>query len=173
MFGFNQATVCRARLSLNQKKLHTIPYQGSAIFMCWFNRRGKHMCWGLFLIKLQAFNLATLLKRNSNTGGSCGIAKFLRTSFFIERFNVCVWESYHSRVKSAWVSVLWFRASTSFRFWSKVYTERCTNSFLLSGDKIISSLLEVIDHVLSISKYVLEKQLLSILMKNVHKALHK
>ena len=40
------------------------------------------MCWGLFLIKLQAFNLATLLKRNSNTGGSCGIAKFLRTSFF-------------------------------------------------------------------------------------------
>ena len=29
---------------------------------------GKHFCWGLFLIKLQAFRPATLLKRNFNTG---------------------------------------------------------------------------------------------------------
>ena len=29
---------------------------------------GKHLCWCLVLIKLQAFNPTTLLKRGSNTG---------------------------------------------------------------------------------------------------------
>ena len=29
---------------------------------------GKYLCWSLFLIKLQAFRLATLLKRDSDTG---------------------------------------------------------------------------------------------------------
>ena len=29
---------------------------------------GKHLCWGLFLIKLQVSRPATLLKRDSNTG---------------------------------------------------------------------------------------------------------
>ena len=29
---------------------------------------GKHLCWGLFLIKLPAFSSATLLKKVSNTG---------------------------------------------------------------------------------------------------------
>ena len=29
---------------------------------------GKHLCWSLFLIKLQALRSATLLKRDSNTG---------------------------------------------------------------------------------------------------------
>ena len=63
--------------------------------------------------------------------------------------------------------VLWFRASTCFRFWFKTFTKRCTNNTLLSCDKTISFLLEFICHVLSISKYVLEKhELLSILMKN-------
>ena len=28
---------------------------------------GKHLCWGLFLIKLQAIRSVTLLKRDSNT----------------------------------------------------------------------------------------------------------
>ena len=31
------------------------------------NFTGKHPCWSLFLIKLQAFRLAILLKRHSNT----------------------------------------------------------------------------------------------------------
>ena len=35
---------------------------------------GKNLSWSLFLIKLQAFSLATLLKR-----GSMNIAKFLET----------------------------------------------------------------------------------------------
>ena len=29
--------------------------------------RGKYLCWSLFLIKLQAFRLAILFKRDSNT----------------------------------------------------------------------------------------------------------
>ena len=29
---------------------------------------GKHLCWSLFLIKLQSFSPSTLLKRDSNTG---------------------------------------------------------------------------------------------------------
>ena len=39
----------------------------------------KHLCWGLFLIKLQVFRSATLLKRHSNTGAFMNIAKFLKT----------------------------------------------------------------------------------------------
>ena len=31
------------------------------------NLTGKHMCWSLFLIKLQAWGPVTLLKRDSNT----------------------------------------------------------------------------------------------------------
>ena len=29
---------------------------------------GKHLCWSLFLVVLQAFRPATLLKKDSNTG---------------------------------------------------------------------------------------------------------
>ena len=43
---------------------------------------GKQLCWGLFLIKLQAFRLATFLKRDSNIGVfPVGLAEFLRTTF--------------------------------------------------------------------------------------------
>ena len=41
----------------------------------------KHLCWSLFLIKLQAFRTGTLLKRDSNKG--VNIAKFSRTAFLI------------------------------------------------------------------------------------------
>ena len=42
---------------------------------------GKHLCWNLFLIVLQAFRPATLLKRDSNAGVFFIInATFLRTS---------------------------------------------------------------------------------------------
>ena len=40
------------------------------------NFNGKHLCWGLFIIKLQPLG-------DSNTGGfSVKFAKFLRTPFF-------------------------------------------------------------------------------------------
>ena len=71
------------------------------------------------------------------------------------------------------MSVLWICASTCFRFWSKPHTKLYTNNSLLSRDKTTSFLLELIDRVLSISEHVLEKHLLSIFIKNLHKALHK
>ena len=40
---------------------------------------GKHLCWCLFLIKLQASRLATLLKRDSNTCVFLWILQTLRT----------------------------------------------------------------------------------------------
>ena len=40
---------------------------------------GKHLCWSLFLIKLQASRLATLLKRDSDTGIFLWILQTLRT----------------------------------------------------------------------------------------------
>ena len=43
---------------------------------------GKHQCWSIFSIKLQAWRPATLLKRGSNTG--VFLWKFLRTPFFTE-----------------------------------------------------------------------------------------
>ena len=43
---------------------------------------GKQLCWSLFLIKLQAFKLATLLKRDSNTGAFLCI---LQTYIYFEK----------------------------------------------------------------------------------------
>ena len=44
---------------------------------------GKHMCWNLFLIKLQAIRLTSLLKRDSNIRYfPVNIVKFLRAPIF-------------------------------------------------------------------------------------------
>ena len=46
---------------------------------------GKHLCWSLFSIRLQACRPANLLERGSNTGFFLWISrKFLRTALFIE-----------------------------------------------------------------------------------------
>ena len=43
---------------------------------------GKHLCRGLFLIKLQAFKPENFLKINSNTGVSCGYREIFKNIFF-------------------------------------------------------------------------------------------
>ena len=43
---------------------------------------GKHLHWSLFLIKLQAWRPATLVKRLQHMCFSVNIAKFLRTVFY-------------------------------------------------------------------------------------------
>ena len=78
------------------------------------------------------------------------IAKFLRIVLLKNTSGGCFWQSYNGTVKSAGVPVLWFRASTCFWFWSKTFTKRCSNNSLLSRDKTISSLLDLIGHVLLI-----------------------
>ena len=97
------------------------------------------------------------------------LQNLLRIAFWYNTSGGCFWQSYHGTVKSAGVPVLWFRASTCFQFWSKTFTKRCTNNSLLSRDKTISSLLELIGcmlivHLLEllnrinlISEHVLEK----------------
>ena len=80
----------------------------------------------------------------------------LRIAFLYNTSGGCFWQFYHGTVKSAGVPVLWFCTSTCFRFWSKTFTKCCTNNSLLSRDKTISCLLELIGHVPLISEYVLE-----------------
>ena len=57
------------------------------------------------------------------------IAKFLRIVFLYSTSGGCFWQFYSGTVKSAGVPVLWFRASTCFRFWSKFLTKHCSNNF--------------------------------------------
>ena len=81
------------------------------------------------------------------------IAKILRIVFLYNSSSGCFSQSYHSTVKSAGVPVLWFCASTCFRFRSKTFTKLCSNSFFT---KTISCLLDLIGHVLLILEHVLK-----------------
>ena len=46
---------------------------------------GKQLFWGLFLIKLQIFMPVTFLKRDSNSGISCGHCEMIKNSFFYRK----------------------------------------------------------------------------------------
>ena len=50
------------------------------------NFTGKHLCWSLFLIKLQALRPATLLKKDSNTGVYLWNLRIFNNTFFKEHF---------------------------------------------------------------------------------------
>ena len=85
------------------------------------------------------------------------VAKFLRTVFFIEHL---LWLLL--TVLPQYSNVSWDACSLISRLHVLLIlienlTKRCTNNSLLSRDKAIPSLLELIYHVLSISEYVLEK----------------
>ena len=54
---------------------------------------GKHLCWGLFLIKLQAFRPAIFLKRDSNTGVSFGYCEMFKNSGFYRKPQVATSDS--------------------------------------------------------------------------------
>ena len=45
---------------------------------------GKHLRWSLFLIKLQTLVLATLNKKDSNTGVFCEFCKIFENTYFEE-----------------------------------------------------------------------------------------
>ena len=87
------------------------------------------------------------------------VAKFLRTAFFIEHLRWLLLTVLPQCRKVSWgacslKSRLYVRLHVLF--WSKTSTKRCTDNCLLSRDNIISFLLELIYHVLSISEYILE-----------------
>ena len=45
---------------------------------------GKNLCWSLYLIRLQAWRPATLLKSDSNAGSSCKYCKIINNTYFEE-----------------------------------------------------------------------------------------
>ena len=48
------------------------------------NQQGKHLCWSLFLIKLQQIRPESLLKVGSNTDVSCEICEIFKNTYFEE-----------------------------------------------------------------------------------------
>ena len=46
--------------------------------------KGKHLCWSLFLIKLQAIRPPTLFKRDSNTGAFLWNLQIFKNTYFKE-----------------------------------------------------------------------------------------
>ena len=60
------------------------------------NFTGKYLCWSIFLIKLQTWRPAALLRRGSNTGVSLEIGEIFKNTFFTEhlwwlllKLNIC------------------------------------------------------------------------------------
>ena len=63
---------------------------------------GKHLCWCLFWIKLQAWRPANLLKRDFNTGVSCEVCETFKNTYF-------------PILKNIWERLILFKANqTSF-----------------------------------------------------------
>ena len=76
------------------------------------NFTGKHQCWGLFLIKLQALRPATPTQLIPTQVFFCGIYKILRTLFFTEYFQLLLLHGgsnlHHTSM------ILWLNESLSF-----------------------------------------------------------
>ena len=54
------------------------------VFQHFANLARQHLCWCLFLIKLQAFRSATPLKKKPAQVFSCGICEIFKSTFFTE-----------------------------------------------------------------------------------------
>ena len=82
--------------------------KNSAIFT------GKHLCWGLFLIKLQTPT------QTPTEVFPVDIAKFLRIVFLYNTSGGCFWQSYHGTVKPAGLPVFDFAPPLAFDFDQKL-----------------------------------------------------
>ena len=85
----------------------------------------KHLCWSLFVIKLQAYRPATLLKRDSDTGVFMNIAKFLRTPILN---NICIRSLLEYTSTSVNGKLTWSKSST-WNMQSSILFENCFNVF--------------------------------------------
>ena len=108
------------------------------------------------VVSIKNFGSRSLFwKIESNTGVSCRYCKLFTISFLIE--HLATSDSPTKNSKVSWcVCVLISRLHV---LWVLIKTlrKRCTNNSLLSRDKKISSLLELIGHVRSVSVYALDK----------------
>ena len=68
----------------NPKSSHQKHSVKEGVLKSFANFPVKYRCWILFLIKLQAFRLLTLLKRDSNTGVLLWICKIFKNTYFDE-----------------------------------------------------------------------------------------
>ena len=66
--GFNLKTISTGVFSQKRQKQPPEVFSKKGALKNFANFTRKYPCWSLFLIKLQAFRPATLLKRDSNTG---------------------------------------------------------------------------------------------------------
>ena len=82
-------------LSLERKIFETENYRSShrrcsakkGVLKNFANFKGKHLCWGLLLIKLQSWRTTTLLKRDSNTDVSYDICQNFKNIYFEEHLS--------------------------------------------------------------------------------------
>ena len=78
----------------------------------------KHLCWGLFLIKLQAFRPATFLKRDSDV--SCGYCELYKNIFFTENLRWLLLTVLPLYSEVSWVFLVWFAPSRAFELDQKL-----------------------------------------------------
>ena len=109
---------------------------------------GKHLCWGILIIKLQVYRSTTFLKIDSNTDIFCGHCKTFKNSFLIQelRWLLLTVLPRHIKVSLGTSSLISHLHVISILI--KTFTKRCTSNSSLSRDKTISSLLKLIGHVL-------------------------
>ena len=81
---------------------------------------GKHLSWGLFLIKFQVYRSTNLLKIDSNTGVSCGYCKIFKNSFPIQQLRWLLLAVLPRYSKVSWVPALWFPPPRAFTFDQKL-----------------------------------------------------
>ena len=78
------------------------------------NFTGKHLCWSLFLIKLQAFRLVTLSKRDSNTDVFLEICKTFKINYFKELMWATVSAIPRTSQMNHWIT--WLLCSIIWRY---------------------------------------------------------
>ena len=99
-----QSKFCQPRLILSSFAISTIR---SSHWRCsvkkdvpknFENFKGKHLCWGIFLIKWQALSPATLLKRDSTQVFSCEICEIFKNTYFKEHLRMTACKRYELEV---------------------------------------------------------------------------
>ena len=102
------------------------------------------------------------------------IAKFLRAAFFTEHLRWLLLAVLPQCNEVSWGACSLISLLHVLSILIENLHKMLQNSSLMSRNNTIYSFLELIFHVLWISDYILVKyMLLSILMKNLHKGLHK
>ena len=97
--------------------------------------------FGSLFNKAAGLKVCNFFKNNLQYGCFLWILqKFFRIAVLDNTFGGWLLLTVLPRYNSAGVPILWFRASTCFRIWSKTFTKRCINNSLLLRDKTISSL---------------------------------